>query len=85
MSHPLRADLGSPANSFHGSSTGNNNNNSSHHNGPHKKVEIDQMQVKVNDMCMKIDELERQLDFKSNTIERKSLSSLNHLQGQLCA
>lgn len=64
-----RANLGSQANSYNGNSNGNSSNSS--------KIEIvDKMQVKVNEMCTKIDELERQLDFKCGAIERKFQSSL---------
>lgn len=36
------------------------------------------MQVKVNELCMKIDELERELNVKSGTVDRK-LRVLNSL------
>lgn len=32
---------------------------------------VDQMQVKVNELCMKIDELERELNLKTGAVDRK--------------
>jgi hypothetical protein len=32
---------------------------------------VDQMQVKVNELCMKMDELEHELTIKSGTVDRK--------------
>lgn len=37
----------------------------------HKSEVVDQMQVKVNELCTKIDELQRELDLKSGLAERK--------------
>jgi hypothetical protein len=34
------------------------------------------MQLKVNELCMKIDELERELDLRSGAVERKSRVNL---------
>jgi hypothetical protein len=60
-----RATLVSQASSKNGNTNGNLISNS-------KKVEVvDQMQQKVNELCTKIDELQRELDLKSGTIDRK--------------
>lgn len=32
---------------------------------------VDQMQLKVNELCMKIDDLQRELDMKSGAVDRK--------------
>lgn len=34
---------------------------------------VDQMQLKVNELCMKIDELEHELNRKAGTVDRKFL------------
>jgi hypothetical protein len=39
---------------------------------------VDQMQLKVNELCMKIDELERELNLKNGAVDRElNLNSLN--------
>lgn len=62
--HIYRANIASHASSFaqqqHGISMSTN------------QVEIvDQMQLKVNELCMKIDELEHELNIKAGTVDRK--------------
>lgn len=61
----FRANIVSHASSYgqqHGSSMSTN------------QVEIvDQMQLKVNELCMKIDELEHELNIKAGTVDRKFL------------
>lgn len=32
---------------------------------------VDQMQLKVNELCMKIDDLERELELKNGAVERE--------------
>lgn len=57
----FRATLSSQVNGTDGSSLTNGS-----------KVEVvDQMQLKVNELCMRIDELQRDLELKSGCIDRK--------------
>lgn len=58
----IRANLGSQASNYNG---GGNSVSS-------QQIEIvDQMQLKVNELCSKIDELQRDLDFKTGAVDRE--------------
>jgi hypothetical protein len=45
---------------------------------------VDQMQLKVNELCMKIDELEHELNFKTGTVDRKLRKKIYKLFCLLC-
>lgn len=58
----IRATLASQASNYSGSGS----------SIASQQIEIvDQMQLKVNELCMKIDQLERELDMKSGAVDRK--------------
>lgn len=58
----IRATLASQASSYNG------NSSSASENG----IEVvDKMQLKVNELCSKIDELQHQLDVKNGAVDRK--------------
>lgn len=55
-----RANLGSQGSSYNGGSIASN------------QIEVvDQMQLKVNELCMKIDDLQRELEMRTGTVDRK--------------
>lgn len=61
MFYHFRASLSSQVNGTDGTSLTNGS-----------KVEVvDQMQLKVNELCMRIDELQRDLELKNGCIDRK--------------